>query len=399
MDLDEIDDTLRRLQAAADAIGANLLELERDPNRKLLETATLSGETATQWADATRALANVWQWFTRFTEVLERATAVRGTRGRVSADRQSELVVLLTGPSIALHHGESPLSQRDLLSDGQLTTQCTPDELLTLMSEQFDQALRVVVAISATWGPLADRVGEARSALAEIAAALTELGEPHDADLERLQRQLDRLGNAVATDPITVEGGDFDTLETELERLRRTLDAAMQLREEVVERVAQARSTANKLRSAAWAAAEAHREVLLKIASPAVPAPSAVDRAIGDELDHVIGLTEQGQWRAAQHALDAWSACADELLRRAHECAAANRAPIEARDELRGRLDAYQAMAHRIGMLEDPDAAQRYERAHDVLYTAPTDLVEAADLVRRYQDTLSMRQPDRKEAR
>ena len=74
-------------------------------------------------------------------------------------------------------------------------------------------------------------------------------------------------------------------------------------------------------------------------------------------------------------------------------------APIDARDELRGRLDAYQAMAHRIGMLEDPDAAQRYERAHDVLYTAPTDLVEAAELVRRYQDALSMRAPDRKEPR
>ena len=44
----------------------------------------------------------------------------------------------------------------------------------------------------------------------------------------------------MATDPITVDAHDFDTLETELERLRRTLDAAMQLREEVVERVAQA---------------------------------------------------------------------------------------------------------------------------------------------------------------
>ena len=331
MNLDEIDDTLRRLQSSADAIGANLLELERDPNRKLLETATLSGETAIQWADATRALANVWQWFTRFTEVLERATAVRGTRGRVSADRHRELIVLLTGPSIALQHGESPLSQRDLLSDGQLTTQCTPDELLTLMSEQFDQALRVVVAVSTTWGPLADRVGEARSALTQIAAALTDLGEPPDADLERLQRQLDRLGNAVATDPITVEARDFDTLETELERLRRTLDAAMQLREELVERVAQARSTADKLRTSGVGGRRGTPRGAAEDRFAGGAGAVGVDRAIGEELDHVIGLTEQGQWRAAQHALDAWtraptSSCveptsAQPANRGAHRCA------------------------------------------------------------------------------
>ena len=56
-------------------------------------------------------------------------------------------------------------------------------------------------------------------------------------------------------------------------------------------------------------------------------------------------------------------------------------------------------MAHGIGMLEDPDAAERYERARDALYTAPTDLTEAAELVRSYQDMLSVRVPDRKDPR
>ena len=263
MNLDEIDDTLRRLQASADAIGANLLELERDPNRKLLETATLSGETATQWADATRALANVWQWFTRFTNLLERATTVRGTRGRVSADRQSELIVLLTGPSIALQHAEIPLSQRDLLSDGQHTTRCTPDELLTLMSEQFDQALRVVVAVGAAWGPLADRVGEARSALAQIAADLTDLGEPGDPDLDA----------AAAATRAARERGGHRPHHRRGRRLRRARD-----RDRATPRFGGRRHAAaggNRRRasrrrdrrrtscgSAAWAAAEAHREVL-----------------------------------------------------------------------------------------------------------------------------------------
>ncbi len=51
VNLTEIDQTLAGLQAAADTIGANLLELERDPNRMLLETATLSGADGGAWAD------------------------------------------------------------------------------------------------------------------------------------------------------------------------------------------------------------------------------------------------------------------------------------------------------------------------------------------------------------
>src|SRR5438046_8974477 len=98
--LDELDSTVSRLRASADAIGANPLELERDPNRKLLETATLTGETVTRWNDATRALAMLWQSFTRFTEFLEHITSVRGPRPRISADREAELAGLLSGPSI-----------------------------------------------------------------------------------------------------------------------------------------------------------------------------------------------------------------------------------------------------------------------------------------------------------
>jgi hypothetical protein len=193
----------------------------------------------------------------------------------------------------------------------------------------------------------------------------------------------------VTHDPISAGGAAFDALEGELAALRSSFAAADELRRDMLDRVARARSTLDELRSVVRAADEAHREVLVKIAAPSVPAPTAVDRDVAQSLDAVVALGDAGRWRAAQSALSDWNARVEELLRRAHETAAANRAPIEERNELRGRLDAYRGMAHSTGMLEDPDAARCYERAHDSLYTAPTDLRESARLVRAYQDVLS----------
>ena len=79
---------------------------------------------------------------------------------------------------------------------------------------------------------------------------------------------------------------------------------------------------------------------------------------------------------------------AERLQRDNESCLHANLAPINARNELRGRLDAYRAMAHDRGLIEDPEVSRRYDAAHDALFTAPTDLVEAATLVRRYREAL-----------
>ncbi len=40
-------------------------------------------------------------------------------------------------------------------------------------------------------------------------------------------------------------------------------------------------------------------------------------------------------------------------------------------------------------MVEDPRVAAIYEQAKTELYTAPTDLAAAGDLVRRYQQAVS----------
>jgi hypothetical protein len=389
MTLDELDAMLVRLTEASEAIGTNLLELERDPNRKLLDSASLTGETATRWATAKRALAAMWDSYTRLAALLERAQEVRGPRLRIAADRVATLEQLLTGDSIELPRVDVPLGERDLLANRQRTSRCTPDELLVTMSAQFDEVRAVVVAAGNAWDTLAPRLRDARAAFSAVQTTAAAVGEAGDPELTRVAVLLETLGDQLTRDPISTGGAAFDAVEDELAALRSSFGAADDLRRDMLDRVARARSTMDELRSVVRAADEAHREVLVKIATPGVPAAAPVDDDVAQALDAVVALGDAGRWRAAHTALSDWNARVEELLLRAHENAAANRAPLEERNELRGRLDAYRGMAHATGMLEDPDAARCYERAHDALYTAPTDLYESARLVRAYQDVLS----------
>ena len=49
--------------------------------------------------------------------------------------------------------------------------------------------------------------------------------------------------------------------------------------------------------------------------------------------------------------------------------------------------------AGRLGAIEDPELEQVFTQAHQVLFTAPTDLSVAAQLVRRYQEHLNAPRP------
>ncbi len=104
-------------------------------------------------------------------------------------------------------------------------------------------------------------------------------------------------------------------------------------------------------------------------------------------------MAAQGDWRAAASALVQWTTRCREAKSRADQALVANRAPMAVRNELRGRLDAYQAKAYRTGRLEDPAAAALHARAHTVLFTAPTNLDEAEQLVRHYQQVVSAPAP------
>jgi len=398
MHLDQIDAEIGRLRRAADTVSTNLLELERDPNRELIEAAGLQGVSAERWTVATDDLAAVWQWQRRFGAFLEELGKRRGTRARLAPDQEAALEAFITGPSIELTRDDVPLAERALLGSATETTLCTADELLQRMSDSFAGVNRTLAAISSAWDTMVTRVRNLRVSLTSARESRIATDDRTAREtLDALQGRVDILAEVLVLDPLAVSPDDLESIESGVATLQGEIEAARQLRVGFDDRMAKARALLDEILIAVGAADAAHTEVTAKIATASVPDPPKVAMVPVDELDAVESLAVQGRWRDAEIALAAWSAAADEVLRDAFACASANRAPVELRNQLRGRLDTYQAKARSLGVIEDARISAMYVAARDALFTAPTDLADAEELVHAYRDALP-REPIEREA-
>jgi hypothetical protein len=393
MTIEEVDPTLDRLRSAAESVSANLLEIEIDPNRKLLDATTLVGDSAAQWAAASAKLAQLWQWYALLDALLDRAVQLRGTRARPSTKQLADLGALLEGPSIELANEQVPLEQRDLLTGSGAVLRCTPDELLTRMSVAFDESKTVYAAISKAWDTLTPRLQAARPMLDESAQLASALGETEPDDLGLARTRLGELAGTLSSDPLSVSSEDVDTLDASLQAIRRDLSSLDDVTREITGRLADAHDLLAELQHVAQDGDAAHEEALVKIATPAVPEPLSLDATLDAQLEEVAEIARSGAWREARRALEQWTTRAQSLLDQARRIVVDNRAPMEERNQLRGLLDAYQAKATRLGLIEDSALSRMFEDAHTVLYTAPTDLAKAAELIRSYQQMLGESPP------
>ena len=383
MKLDDLDRELERLRETSERVAANLVELEIDSSRQLLETSTLSGESAARWSSASAALTDLWEWRGLLERFLERSQELRRAR------RADELRSLISGPSIELARSQIPLAERDLLGSSEVAVRCTADQLLERMSDAFDGVKTVVAQFGEAWNTLTPRVTAAREMLDRTRALAALIGESDRTDLIEAADRLARLSAALTSDPLSVAPGTVDRLTDSLDAIRRDLEASAALRRDLDARLADSRALLGQLHTAIDGAQAAHEELLVKIAVPSAPAAPELPEDLDGELDQVAALARSGAWRDARRRLDRWTSRSRELLADAERILHANRAPIEARNQLRALLEAYQVKATRLGAVEDPELERIFAQAHQALYTAPTDLALVAPLVRRYQEILS----------
>jgi hypothetical protein len=325
-----------RIRARADQVGELLLELELDGDRKLLDGGQLKGATASRWSAVD--LLGAWESHARVTAALERAGGLR---------RRDALQELLDGQS----------------------------HLLEPALQTAQEASAIVRAAGAVWATLTPRLAAAGDAI--------EAG-----GLDRPRAAYERLSANLAADPLSIEPAQVDALEQAVEDARRELADLAGLRAEAAARVTAARALMGRVEGAQRDGETAHRLVLAKIAHPAVPVPRRALSDLAARLREIESLVERAEWTRVRDALAGWTGDATAELERALGIATANRAPIERRNHLRGLLKAYQGKARSRRLLEDCEIGELFRRAEHELYTAPTDLGAATELITRYQEVL-----------
>jgi hypothetical protein len=385
------------VQAAVDerdAIQANLLELDGSFGKRLLEGATLSGETKRRWEAAAAGLANLWQIYSAYSAVIDRAA--EAVKGRLGPGELAGITGLLTGPSIQLAAGPAPLGGRDLADSGR--EDLTVVAAVTRMRRAFGQITEVVSAAEQVWNDLTgklDAVTAELSRVTPLAASLAD--EALTGNLAAAQSKLIRLRDTLSSDPLslwhagvartvgTVDTSGADRLQDRVTAAATRVDELVRLRDDARQRIAEVATAAAAARAAYEDAAAAWQRAAAKITAQALPAEPVDLADLSVRLADLDRMLAAGRWSRLAAELDEIERDLGAVTASFRDTERTVVGVMSRRDELRGLLGAYQAKAARLGAAEDPGLTERYDRARGLLWTAPCDLAAAADAVASYQ--------------
>jgi hypothetical protein len=368
---------LERLENAVAVMAANLVELDENPDRKELGATALTGPTAIAWADAEDALARLWQGHRQLGEVIAQARALRGQRRFDTAAYLRQVL----GGSITVSTSTVPLAQRGLLGAGQVSTVCSPADLLAAMEAAFATAVGVVTRAGERWRSLLPGAAEA-------AAALGHARSLHSGPLlDDADRLLGTFTRTLATDPLSADPAVLGRVRALIARADAERTSAVELRAWLEQRLRDARALTAEIGTARRAADAARRAAAGRFADHKLSGVRVTEPST--ELAAIEALAAAGQWALITPRLAGWNRQATEGLAALRAAAAHDAGLLAERSELRGRFDAYRAKALRRGLGEEPALTPLAEAARAALYEAPCDLDVARAAVGAYQDALS----------
>ncbi|PPS85506.1 hypothetical protein [Streptomyces sp. MH60] len=407
MDRDEVDRALARLGAEHEAIETSLLALQDHAGRRLLEGAELTGVTAERWSAADASITLLWAYFDAYTGALRTAREIRSRRRWSSREDLVELTELLRGEAVTVSGAAAATANAPTPrgGPGRLSERYSLVTLVERMNQLYATSLDMVVAADAVWSALPARIDLLAAELQRTRKLAHSVGvrpgeHPAGDDLERITRTLTRLREQVVSDPLafwtpaqgsSAPGGGrpdttvYDREARALEEVRREIDAVLAVRQDAEQRIVRLRDVLSRADRTLAEARTARGEVLAKIAATEVPVVGGPPIVLQEQLVAAAEYRRHAQWHRLSPLLESLEEKAEDELLRARESLTAVTAPLAIRAELRGRLDAYKAKMARLGHAEDPELAEKYEKARRMLWSAPCDLRVAEQAVLRYQ--------------
>jgi chromosome segregation ATPase len=377
--------------AERDGIQANLLDLDGSFGKRMLAGTALTGESKQRWEAAAADLAALWETFTAYAAVVDKAAELLAGARRSSDRELAQITTLLTGTSVEVTRSV-PLTRRDLTETGR--SRLTVAAAVREMRRAFASVSDVVAAAESVWNETADGLSEIG---AELDAAKKQLGDTGDEAATALAAAGDELGHLrdlLNADPLALwQGGSVDT--ARLGRLRKQAAAAAaraaeigRVRADAQRRITEAAAAVSAAAAAFADAVAARDRAASRITAAELPPPPAETAGLDVRLAALDRLKAAGRWARLAAELDTIEAEAAAAGQRYRDAQRAAAALLGRRDELRGLLDSYQIKAARLGAAEDSELSKLYDEAHELLWTAPCDLAAAAAAVTRYQQAI-----------
>jgi hypothetical protein len=381
--------------AERDTIQANLLDLDGSFGKRLLAGASLTGQSRASWDTASAALAALWDTFTAYSAVIDKASEMLTVPGRITPARLSEVAALLHGPSVRLTRALAPIGQRELTAGGE-----TRQTLLTTVREMrksFSDVAAVVTAAETVWNEISDGIRQVTTDLETAKGQLSGLDDGELAGtLTEADNSLRELREQLNSDPLALwRGGRVDT--APLDRLRKQAAAVTaqvselaRVRSDADRRLAEVASAVTAAQQA-WQDAKAAREraasrIVISGTNGFGPLPDV--SGLASRASGLPALKTAGRWTRLASEIDLISKQVGTVTRQCKDAEQQAAGLVGQRNELRGRLDSYRAMAGGVGAAENAQLDQMYRQAKDLLFTAPCDLEAATAAVSGYQQAV-----------
>jgi hypothetical protein len=394
MTLQQIDQALADWSRRLEAIADNLFSLQAEPAYQSLTGSAgaakvaVTGETAARVEPALAAMQTMFEDFGSLHATIDRAKDLRkGLPTLFGAEQKSaEIQHLLCGKSIQLPVTTIPLQQRTLLGQAQRADGMCPDDLLATMVQTYAAARDAVLAVDKAWQQLAGDVAHAEEKLDWLRRQPSGLAAQRW--LGDAERSLRRAREQIQSDPLGSVGELQQQVDPALNRASQLVAEVLQMQQELT----RARTQLDELPQLHREAVEAVEQARAKIVDCSkLPQPAETQRLqhLSDWLDQLEKRLNEGTTEHIAAGLRNWQSAAAEYAAQERNVSVANRAAVEARRELRGRLDALKAKARGRGLAEQGAIAGLAQQAEALLAARPTDMAQAAAAVTAYAKRLN----------
>ena len=386
---------LAERSAERDRIQANLLDLDGSFGKRFLAGAKLSGVTQPQWESAAADLASIWDAFTAYSGVVQRATEILDGSRWPSGPQLTTLTNLLTGDSVALVGQDVPLARRQLTGSGRPEEHVTLDVAVHRMTPLFSRVNDVVSAAENVWTEVNGRLDEMSAVLGPASQQTAALGDDGVRDkVGAIEADLRNVRDLLNSDPLSLWLGDrvavrgLDQLVQRARSVASEVAELTRLRQDADRRIAEVADQVKAAQACEQDALKQLEQAEQKISADLLPPMPPETSSLAQRLADLDAFRAAGRLQRLATEIADIERDAAAAAKRWQDTEVAARALLDRRTELRGLLDAYQAKAGSLGAAEDPELARLLQVARDLLWSAPCDLAASAEAVRSYQQAV-----------